>query len=32
MADRVGYVELATAPRFMQIFSQSMYLGEDLFG
>ena len=32
MADRVGYIELATAPRFMQVFSQSMYLGEDLFG
>jgi uncharacterized 2Fe-2S/4Fe-4S cluster protein (DUF4445 family) len=32
MADRVGYVELATAPGFMQIFSQSMYLGENLFG
>ena len=32
MAGRVGYVVLATAPRFMQVFSQSMYLGHDLFG
>ena len=32
MSDRVGYIELATAPRFMQVFSQSMYLGDDRFG
>lgn len=27
IAGQVGYVELATAPSFMQIFAQSMYLG-----
>jgi uncharacterized 2Fe-2S/4Fe-4S cluster protein (DUF4445 family) len=31
LAQRVGYVELATVPGFSQIFAQSMYLGEDLF-
>jgi uncharacterized 2Fe-2S/4Fe-4S cluster protein (DUF4445 family) len=27
IARRVGYIELATAPRFMRIFAQAMYLG-----
>ncbi|MBI4758576.1 MAG: DUF4445 domain-containing protein [Chloroflexi bacterium] len=27
LARRVGYIELATAPRFAQIFAQAMYIG-----
>ncbi len=27
VARRVGYIELATAPRFAQIFAQAMYVG-----
>jgi uncharacterized 2Fe-2S/4Fe-4S cluster protein (DUF4445 family) len=27
IARRVGYIELATEPRFMHIFTQAMFLG-----
>jgi uncharacterized 2Fe-2S/4Fe-4S cluster protein (DUF4445 family) len=32
LAARVAYVELATAPRFREVFAQSMFLSRDLFG
>ncbi len=29
VAQQVGYIELAAAPRFMQVFARSMYLGSE---